>query len=140
MIQNLSVTLLWNWSMTMIRMLNSTPSSRILSYLSQELVLQCKLDAPILSSSLRRNSKLIDTEGNFNMTNDLSSMINVIKIKPFNIGMAAKESNSTSQCTHRGDFPIPMFYVGWFNVLYTSLLQCYRFGYYSFTGGHLLCC
>jgi hypothetical protein len=42
------------------------------------------------------------------MTNDLNSMINIIKIKPFTIGMAAKESNSTSQCTHRGDFPIPM--------------------------------
>jgi hypothetical protein len=70
--------------------------------------LDSALDAPTLSTTSCQNSELIDTGGNFNMTNDLSSLINVIKIKPFTIGMAANESNSTLQCTHRGDFPIPM--------------------------------
>jgi len=31
-----------------------------------------------------------------------------VNIKPFPIGMAAKETESTSTCTHRGDFPLQM--------------------------------
>ena len=42
------------------------------------------------------------------MTNNLGNLVNVVKIKPFTIGMAVKESNSTSQCTHCGDFPLTM--------------------------------
>jgi hypothetical protein len=53
------------------------------------------------------------------MTNSLDLLVNVVAIKPFDIGMAAQESRSTSRCTHRGDFPpmldgsvfyTPMFY------------------------------
>jgi hypothetical protein len=53
-------------------------------------------------------SHLVDTGGNFNMTNSLSHLVNVVAIKPFDIGMAAQESRSTSRCTHRGDFPLRM--------------------------------
>jgi hypothetical protein len=42
------------------------------------------------------------------MTNDLNLLVNVVTIKPFPISMAAKETESTSKCTHRGDFPLPM--------------------------------
>jgi hypothetical protein len=55
-----------------------------------------------------RSGELIDTGGNFNMTNKLDHLVNIIRIKPFNVSMAAKEDKSTSFCTHRGDFPIPM--------------------------------
>jgi hypothetical protein len=66
------------------------------------------LDKPCSSATRMTTQQLIDTGGNFNMTNRLDSMVNVHRIKPFNIGMAAKEEKSTSQCTHKGDFPIPM--------------------------------
>ena len=52
--------------------------------------------------------QLVDTGGNFNMTNRRNLLVNVTAVKPFSIGMAAKESESTSFCTHRGDFPIQM--------------------------------
>jgi hypothetical protein len=54
------------------------------------------------------STELIDTGGNFNMTNRLDSLVNVVRIKPFSIGMAAQEDKSSSTCTHRGDFPLPM--------------------------------
>jgi hypothetical protein len=59
-------------------------------------------------SLTNRPGELIDTGGNFNMTNKLDHLVNIIRIKPFNVSMAAKEEKSTSFCTHRGDFPIPM--------------------------------
>jgi hypothetical protein len=31
-----------------------------------------------------------------------------VNIKPFSIGMTAKETQSTSQCTHHGDLPLTM--------------------------------
>jgi hypothetical protein len=50
----------------------------------------------------------VDTGGNFNMTNNLDLLVNVVAIKPFDIGMAASDTRSSSKCTHRGDFPLPM--------------------------------
>ena len=61
-----------------------------------------------ITTKSNRTGELIDTGGNFNMTNRLSDLVNVVPIKPFTIGMAAKEDKSTSVCTHRGDFPLPM--------------------------------
>jgi hypothetical protein len=63
------------------------------------------LRTPVSSST---KGELIDTGGNFNMSNNLDHLVNMVQIKPFSIGMAAKEDKSTSMCTHRGDFPIPM--------------------------------
>jgi hypothetical protein len=54
------------------------------------------------------SSQLVDTGGNFNMTNNLDLLVNVVAIKPFDNGMAASDTRSSSQCTHRGDFPLPM--------------------------------
>jgi hypothetical protein len=59
-------------------------------------------------SSRTIGGELVDSGGNFNMTNDLSLLLNVVAIRPFSIGMAAQESKSSSMCTHRGDFPLPM--------------------------------
>lgn len=50
----------------------------------------------------------MDISGNFNMTNHIDTLVNVVRIKPFAIGMAAEEPKSTSMCTHCGDFPLPM--------------------------------
>jgi hypothetical protein len=61
-----------------------------------------------IPNKVQIGGNLIDTGGNFNMTNDLSLLVNVVAIKPFPISMAAKETESTSKCTHRGDFPLPM--------------------------------
>jgi hypothetical protein len=63
---------------------------------------------PVIPISSHSEGELIDTGGNFNMTNRLDILVNVIRIKPFTIGMAAKEDKSTSVCTHCGNFPIPM--------------------------------
>ena len=52
--------------------------------------------------------ELVDTGGNFNMTNRLDILVNITAVRPFSIGMAAKEQESTSKCTHRGDLAIPM--------------------------------
>jgi hypothetical protein len=52
------------------------------------------------------SGKLVDSGGNFSMTNRLDTLLNVVAIKPFSIGMAAQESRSSSFCTHRGDFPL----------------------------------
>jgi hypothetical protein len=60
------------------------------------------------SSSRTIGGELVDSGGNFNMTNDLGLLLNVVAIKPFSIGMAAQESRSSSMCTHRGDFPLLM--------------------------------
>eukprot|EP00804_Cyclotella_cryptica_P017245 CCRYP_016804-RA/>CCRYP_016804-RA protein AED:0.21 eAED:0.21 QI:0/0/0/1/1/1/3/0/813 len=57
---------------------------------------------------LRSRGDLVDLGGNFNMCSDLSQLVNVEAILPFSIMMAAKEGTSTSQCTHGGDFPLPM--------------------------------
>jgi hypothetical protein len=54
------------------------------------------------------SGELVDSGGNFNMTNRLDALLNVVAIKPFSIGMAAQESRSSSFCTHCGDFPIRM--------------------------------
>jgi hypothetical protein len=43
---------------------------------------------------------LIDTGGNFCMTNDLNVLVNVQRIAPFAISMAATQNKSDSQCTH----------------------------------------
>jgi hypothetical protein len=66
------------------------------------------LETPFCASTSHTVGELIDSGGNFNMTNPLDSMLNVHRIKPFPIGMAAKEDKSTSKCTHKEDFPIPM--------------------------------
>jgi hypothetical protein len=42
------------------------------------------------------------------MTNNLDLLVNVVAIKPFDIGMAVSDTRSTSKCTHRGDFPLSM--------------------------------
>lgn len=52
--------------------------------------------------------ELVDSGANFSMCNNLSCLVNVVPIQPFTINMAAIEGNSTSKCTHRGDFPLPM--------------------------------
>jgi hypothetical protein len=52
--------------------------------------------------------ELVDTGGNFNMCNDLSMLVNVQRITPFGISMAASQDKSAPTCTHCGDFPIPM--------------------------------
>jgi hypothetical protein len=52
--------------------------------------------------------ELVDSGGNFSMTNRLDALLNVVAIKPFSIGMAAQEAKSSFFCTHRGDFPIKM--------------------------------
>jgi hypothetical protein len=57
-----------------------------------------------MASKSNRSGELIDTGGNFNMTNRLSDLVNVVPIKPFSIGMTAKEDKSTSMCTHRASF------------------------------------
>jgi hypothetical protein len=54
------------------------------------------------------SGELVDSGGNFSMTNRLDTLLNVVAIKPFSIGMAAQESRSSSFCTHRGDFPLVM--------------------------------
>jgi hypothetical protein len=59
-------------------------------------------------SSRTATGQLVDSGGNFSMTNDLGLLLNVVAIRPFSIGMAAQESNSSSVCTHRDDFPLPM--------------------------------
>ena len=57
---------------------------------------------------MSKPGQLIDSGGNFNMCHDLSLLVNARPIEPFTINMAAKEGASTSRCTHRGDFSIPM--------------------------------
>jgi hypothetical protein len=66
------------------------------------------LDSVSSAATMSKMGELIDTGGNFNMTNSLNTLVNVRRIKPFSIGMAAQESKSSSMCTHRGDFLIPM--------------------------------
>ena len=45
---------------------------------------------------VRRGSQLVDSGGNFNMTNQVNLFVNVVPIKPFSIDMAAQESKSSS--------------------------------------------
>jgi hypothetical protein len=61
-----------------------------------------------INATIAAPAHLVDSGGNFNMTNSLDFLVNVVAIKPFDIGMAAQEKRSTSRCTHRGDFPLPM--------------------------------
>jgi hypothetical protein len=42
------------------------------------------------------------------MCNNLDILVNVRPIQPFHINMAAIDKNSSSICTHCGDFPLPM--------------------------------
>jgi hypothetical protein len=56
------------------------------------------LDDPVSSTTSQPvSTHLIDTGGNFNMTNCLDLLVNVVAIKPFDIGMAAQEARSTSR-------------------------------------------
>ena len=69
------------------------------------------LDTPVSSLTYHKEShrgELIDTGGNFNMTNRVDSLQNVTAVRPFSVDMAAKETASTSKCTHRGEFPLKM--------------------------------
>ena len=54
------------------------------------------------------SSELIDSGGIFNMCNDLSLLVNVRAIRPFGVTMAASTSQSSTTCTHCGDFALPM--------------------------------
>jgi hypothetical protein len=82
-------------------------SSRQVQHLTQVTIAPQVVFSPVacLTSPC---GELVDSGGNFNMTNRLDTLLNVIAIKPFSIGMAAQESKSSSFCTHRGDFPIMM--------------------------------
>lgn len=60
------------------------------------------------SSATTLFGAFIDTGRNFNMTNRLNNLVNVVWIEPFSIGMVAKEDKFFLQCTHHGEFPIPM--------------------------------
>eukprot|EP00804_Cyclotella_cryptica_P009450 CCRYP_017763-RA/>CCRYP_017763-RA protein AED:0.37 eAED:0.18 QI:0/0/0/1/1/1/2/0/848 len=62
--------------------------------------------------------ELIDSGGNFNMCNDLSILVNVTAIRPFGVNMATSSAQSSTSCTHRGDFAIPMLDG---SVLYTPM-------------------
>jgi hypothetical protein len=82
-------------------------SSRPVQHLTQVIVEPQVVFSPVgcLTSPC---GELVDSGGNFSMTNRLSTLLNVVTIKPFSIGMAAQESRSSSFCTHWGDFPIKM--------------------------------
>jgi hypothetical protein len=70
------------------------------------------------------------------MTNKLDHLVNIVRIKPFTVSMAAKEDKSTAQCTHRGDFPIPML------TARRSIRQCITMNVHpipSYCQKHLLC-
>jgi hypothetical protein len=47
------------------------------------------------------SSQLVDTGGNFNMTNNLDLLVHVVAIKPFDIGMAASICNSKNTAVSR---------------------------------------
>jgi hypothetical protein len=62
----------------------------------------------VATARILSGGELVDSGANFSMCNSLSCLVNVRPITPFTINMAAIEGNSTSTCTHRGDFPLPM--------------------------------
>jgi hypothetical protein len=64
------------------------------------------------------SGELVDSGGNFNMCNDLSMLVNVQPITPFGVNMAASTAQSSTSCTHRGDFALPMLDG---SVLYTPM-------------------
>jgi hypothetical protein len=67
---------------------------------------------------MNESCELIDMGGNFCMCNDLSMLVNGQPIASFGISMAATQQKSDPNCTHHGDFPIPMMDD---SVYYTSM-------------------
>jgi hypothetical protein len=82
-------------------------SSRTIQHLTHVVVEPQIVFTPFAHTTQHRG-ELVDSGGNFSMTNRLDILLNVVAIKPFSIGMAAQESKSSSFCTHRGEFPIQM--------------------------------
>jgi hypothetical protein len=70
-------------------------SSRTIQHLTHVIVEPQVVFSPVACLT-SHCGELVDSGGNFSMTNRLDHLLNVVAIKPFSIGMAAQESKSSS--------------------------------------------